>query len=188
MVTESQENIVGVSAANGRLLWKIPFTTQYVQNIPTPLAYRDSLILSGLANGIMAVRAHSQGDQWTTQTIWHNTQVSLYMSSPVADGGLIFGFSHYKSGQFFCIDAGTGATLWTGPPRQGDNAAVLVSGGNLILLKNDGELIVAKADRKGFELVRRYTVADSPTWAHPLVLRQGIITKDAASVALWTPE
>src|SRR5262249_39395240 len=36
IVTQSQQNIIGLWADNGALLWKIPFTTEYVQNIVTP--------------------------------------------------------------------------------------------------------------------------------------------------------
>ena len=188
VVTETQKNLVSVAEATGQLLWKIPFTTDYVQNIPTPLLYGDLVIFSGLAKGIFAVRAAAKDEKWATQTAWRNDGVALYMSSPVLADDLIFGFSHYKKGEFFCIDAHTGATKWTSPPRQGDNAAVLVSGSNLILLRDEGELIIAKASGKAFEPLRRYTVADSPTWAHPLLLPNGVVIKDKTTLALWSTE
>lgn len=188
VITETQNNIASVSAASGQLLWKIPFTTEYVQNIPTPVIYHDLVIFSGLSKGIMAVRPAVKDGKWSAETVWRNPDLSLYMSSPVLEGDLIFGFSQYKKGQFFAMDARTGATRWTSPPRQGDNAALLISGGNLILLKDDAELIVAKAGDKAFEPLRRYTVAGSPTWAHPLVLRNGVVIKDATTLALWTVE
>ena len=188
VVTETQQNLVSVAAATGHLLWKIPFTTDYVQNIPTPLLYRDLVIFSGLSNGIFAIRATAKDGKWSTESVWRNDGVALYMSSPVLSGDLIFGFSHYKKGAFFCIDARTGATQWTSLPRQGENAAVLVSGGNLILLRDEGELIIAKASAKAFEPLRHYTVADSPTWAHPLVLTNGVVIKDKTTLALWGVE
>ena len=110
----------------------------------------------------------------------------MYMSSPVLSGDLLFGFSHKNKGQFFCIDAQTGATKWMGEPRQGDNAAIVLAGERLFLLKDDAELIVAKASAKAFEPVRRYSVADSPTWAQPLILEKGIVIKDAESLAFWS--
>ena len=187
-VTETQNNVVGVSAANGELLWKIPFTTQYDQNIPTPLVYRDELIISGLAQGIMAVRVTRNQTKWLTETVWHNHDVALYMNSPVAEGHLLFGFSHLQKGQLFCLDLRTGATQWKGPPRQGDNASLLISGEDLVALKDDAELIIAKAGRKAFELTRSYTVADSPTWAHPLMLPDGVVVKDATTLARWSTD
>ena len=188
VVTETQQNLVSVAAATGQLLWKIPFTTDYVQNIPTPLLYRDLVIFSGLANGIFAIRATAKDGKWSTESVWRNDGVALYMSSPVLSGDSLFGFSHYKKGAFFCIDARTGATQWTSPPRQGENAAVLVSGGNLILLRDEGELIIAKASSKAFEPLRHYAVAESPTWAHPLVLPNGVVIKDKTTLALWGVE
>jgi len=185
VVTQSQQNIVGVDAGSGALLWKIPFTTPYVQNIVTPVVYRDMLIFSGLSKGMMAVAVSKTGGQFSTKEIWKTQDASMYMNSPVLKGDLLFGFSHKNKGQFFCLDAVSGATKWIGEPRQGDNAAIVVAGQTLLFLKDDGELIVARAGAKGFEAVRRYTVAESPTWAHPLVLDGGIAIKDLDSLALW---
>jgi len=107
------------------------------------------------------------------------------MSSPVLHGDLLFRYSHKNKGQFFCLDATTGATKWIGQPRQGDNAAIVIAGETLFLLKDDDELILARTSAKGFEPLRRYTVAESPTWAHPLLLDSGLAIKDLDSLALW---
>jgi len=61
----------------------------------------------------------------------------------------------------------------------------LISGEHLILLKDDAELIIARATAKAFEPLRRYTVADSPTWAHPLVLKNGVVIKDVTTLSFW---
>ena len=34
-----------------------------------------------------------------------------------------------------------------------------------------------------FKEIRRYTVADKPTWAHPAVVGDGLLVKDAESLA-----
>ena len=188
VITETQSNVIGVSELDGRLLWRIPFTTQYVQNIPTPLIAGDRVIVSGLSKGVMAVKPKLKDGKWSVETIWRNQSFSIYMSSPVREGHLLFGFSHTKKGQFFCLNAADGHTIWSSDPRQGDNAALVVTGGNLIALKDDGELIVAHAGGKGFEPMRRYTVADSPTWAHPLLLPDGVVIKDATTLALLKTE
>lgn len=48
--------------------------------------------------------------------------------------------------------------------------------------------MVAKKSGKRFEPLRKYTVADSPTWAHPVILDRGILIKDATTLALWDTE
>lgn len=112
----------------------------------------------------------------------------MYMNSPVVSGDFLFGLSHLKRGQFFCLDPRNGATLWTSEGRQADNAAIVDGGSVLFFLTSDAELIVARKSGNGFELVRKYSVADSPTWAHPVILTSGILVKDAGTLALWATE
>jgi outer membrane protein assembly factor BamB len=187
VVTQSRNNIGGVAAATGDLLWKIPYTTQYTQNIVTPAVYRDTLIFSGIGNPVIGVKVLKHGSEWTTETVWQNKDFSMYMSSPVVGGDLLFGFTERKRGQFFCLKAGDGATLWTSEGRQADNAAIVAASSVLLILTPDANLIVARQSAKAFELLRKYSVADSPTWAHPVVLGRGILIKDATNLALWDP-
>jgi outer membrane protein assembly factor BamB len=185
VVTQSRGQTIGVNAATGELLWQLPYTTPYEQNIVTPVLYKDLLILSGLNNGVMAVKVVRRGAAYSAETVWQNKDVSMYMSSPVLKGDLLFGLSHRNRGQFFCLNAATGATLWTSEGRQGDNAAIVLAGSSLLLLTTESELIVANAGGKAFEAVRKYPVASSPVWAHPAVVGRGILVKDEKTLALW---
>lgn len=187
VVTQSRNNIVGVSAATGDLLWRIPYKTVYIQNIVTPALYRDTLIFSGIGNPVIAVKAIKHGPEWTTETVWQNKDFSMYMSSPVISGDLLFGFSERKSGQFFCLKPSDGTTLWTSEGRQADNAAIVAAGSVWLILTPDANLTVARQSDKAFEPLRKYSVAESATWAHPVVMGHGILIKDANSLALWDP-
>ncbi len=185
IVTQSRSNIISVAAASGELLWKIPFTTAYDQNIVTPVAYKDLLILSGLDKGVFAIRPAKRGSQWATEQVWINKDAPMYMSSPVLSGDLLFGFTHKNRGQFFCVDAQSGQTKWKGEPRQGENAAILLAGGALLMLKDNGELVIARPGSSAFERIKVYKVADSPTWAQPAITSDGFLIKDAENLALW---
>lgn len=185
VVTQSRHHIVGVSAATGELLWQIPFKTIYAQNIVTPVFYRDTLIFSGTGNPVMGVKVLKHGVEWAAETVWQNRDFSMYMSSPVVSGDLLFGFSERKRGQFFCLKPGDGTALWTSEGRQADSAAVVAAGSVWLILTPDAELIVARQSAKAFEPLRKYNVAASPTWAHPVPVGHGILIKDAATLALW---
>jgi len=188
IVTQTQKSIAGFAVQSGELLWQIPFETEYVQNIVTPVLYHDTLILSGIDKGTMAVRPIKRSGKWDTERVWYNPDVSMYMSSPVVTGDYVFGFSHKRKGQFFCMDARTGKTLWTDKGRDGDNAAIVGAGQYLLLLTDGAELIVARNDAKQFDVVRRYTVAESPTWAHPVIVGSRMLIKDASTLALLSLE
>jgi outer membrane protein assembly factor BamB len=183
-VTQTQNHLVGVDVSNGKLLWSIPFTTEYDQNIVTPVLYQQTLIYSGVFKETAAIRVAKKGDGWATEKVWANPGVSMYMNSPVVSGDLLYGFSHRNKGQFFCLDARTGATLWTSEGRYGENAAIVNAPEVLFLLTNDAQLMIARKNAKKFDPVRRYTVADSPTWAHPVVVGNRVLIKDASTLAL----
>jgi outer membrane protein assembly factor BamB len=185
VVTQSQKSLIGVAVADGALLWTIPFTTAYVQNAVTPVLYGRTLIFSGLDKGIMAIKLGQSSGKWTTEKVWENTDDSFYLSSPVLNGDLLIGMSHKRLGRFIALDARTGKTLWTTTGREGDNSAILTSGDKLFLLTSDAELIVARINRTRFEQIRRYTVAKSPTWAHPVLVGRNILVKDADMLTLW---
>jgi outer membrane protein assembly factor BamB len=186
LITQTQSSLVGLAPADGRLLWKIPFTTEFEQNIITPVVSDGLLIYAGLSKPTVAVRLVQEGATWKTQQVWENPAIPMYMSSPVAAGGLLYGLTQRNRGQFFAVDVKTGKTLWTSPPRQAENAALVTSGAFVIATTTEGELAVFTQGRNAFELVKKYTVADSPIWAHPAFASNGVVIKDAESLSLWS--
>jgi outer membrane protein assembly factor BamB len=186
IVTLTQENVIGVAAATGELLWKRPLTTPYTQNAITPILYNDIVIVSGLDHGVTAFRIAKKDAGWTTENVWQNTQVSMYMANGVILNDALVSLSHKNSGQFFALDAKTGKTIWTSAPRQAQNAAIARAGDLLFVLKDDAELVVARSGARGLEPIRSYTVADSATWSAPAISGDRIFVKDVSSLALWT--
>lgn len=65
----------------------------------------------------------------------------------------------------------------------GDNASPVAAGGAILALVTDGELIVFEAGGAAFKVLRRHAVAETPTWAHLAVVGDGLLIKDAGSLA-----
>ena len=183
VVTTMQKDFVGVDAGTGKLLWKLPAKSEYDTNSITAVAYKDTIVFSREGQGLTAIRLVKQGAEIMPQEVWNNKEVDLYLSTPVLEGTTLFGFSVRQKGQFFAIDADMGKTVWQSPGRMGDNAAILNLGGKvLLLLTNDANLIVQPLEAKSYSPVAQYTVAASPTWAHPLILGRRILIKDETSL------
>src|SRR5687768_13843694 len=140
------------------------------------------VIYSGLSQPVTAVRVGGA----TPQKVWENKEVGMYMNSPVLAAGLLHGLSHRNKGQLFSLDPKTGKTAWTSDGRQGENAALIARGDQVFSLTTDSELHVLRASAKGLEPVRKYSVANSPTWAHPVVMGERVLVKDLDTLALWT--
>jgi outer membrane protein assembly factor BamB len=182
IVTQTQNHVVSVSPSTGKLLWKIPFKTPFVQNIVTPVVYKDLLIYSGFNQPVTAIRLEKKGDELAPTEVWSDKKHPMYMSSPVLSGKLLFGMTHQKNGAIFCLDAETGKPLWESDGRMGDNVALLNAGKALLLLTTSGKLLVVKPDDAKFEKIAEFTVSDSPTWAHPVFLENRVLIKDKTAL------
>jgi outer membrane protein assembly factor BamB len=182
LITQSESKVIGISLTDGKLLWEVPLKTPYNQNIVTPLVVNGLLVSAGLDNPTIAYRI-SGG---SASPVWRNEEVSMYMASPAVSGSTIYGLSHKNRGQFFAIDAASGKTLWLGKGREAENASIVRAGNFLLLSTTNSELIVAKPSATAFEEVKRYTIADSATWAHPAFDGRTIVVKDVDKVIVWS--
>jgi outer membrane protein assembly factor BamB len=184
VITVTQSSVIGVSIADGAVLWKYPWPGGMGGTMP--VLHGDTVIVSAGNAGVAAFTPTTRDGKWTAETIWETKDVSMYISNPVVIGDTLFGLSTRNSGQFFAIDAKTGTVLWLGQPRQATNTAVVKAGDLLFLLDDDAELIVARGSRTGFEPLQRYIVADSATWAQPAISGNRVFVKDVTSLTLWT--
>jgi len=183
VVAATQDSVIGV-ALDGRVLWRHPWKGG--SGSTTPILSDEAIIVSSPDDGVVALKPTLREGAWVAETVWETKDVSMYVSNPVVIAGVLFGLSTKARGQFFALDATTGATLWLGPPREADNTAVVKASNVLFLLNDDGELIVAKASRTGFEPIARYAVADSATWAQPTISGNRIFVKGTTALSLWT--
>ena len=185
IVTMTDKAVVGVAIADGTLLWSIPFPDEWNENIVTPVVAGDVLVVSGTRKGTFGYRLEKTGAEWTARQLWHNAELPMYMSSPVADGSFVYGFSNRRKGQLFCLDARTGTAKWTTEGRAGQNASLTSAGPNLLALTTDGELLVLRRNPDRYEELKRYKVAESAVWAHLALAPRTIVVRDASSLTAW---
>ena len=186
LVTITQGKIVSVDPATGALLWERPYVSANFTNAVTPVVYGQTLIVSGNGGPTVAVAVKKENNQWVTSTAWENADVQYRLSNSVLVGDTLFGLSSRNMGQYFSIDPKTGKTLWTSEPRQAGNAAVVYAGDLVFSLEDTGDLKVFRRGATAFEMVKKYTVAESETWTQPTFIGNRIFVKDVSNLALWT--
>jgi outer membrane protein assembly factor BamB len=186
LVTLTDSAVVGVAVETGKLLWSLPFPDEWHENVVTPVMAGNILVISGTRKGTFGYRLEQAGGKWTPVQVWHNTDLPMYLSSPVADGPMLYGFSNKRKGQLFCLDTRTGKAMWTSEGRVATNASLLSAGPNLVVLTTDGELIVLERSTTRYSELRRYQLSPSPVWAHPVLLHDAIVVRDAESIAVWS--
>jgi outer membrane protein assembly factor BamB len=189
IVTPTEKSIVGVGAADGKLLWQVPFVPQgRAYNSATPVVDGTTVFVTGSARGTRALKIAKQGDGFAATPLWNNTEVASQFCSPVLKDGRLFGLS--DRGTLFCLDAQTGQAAWTDSVQRdrGSFTALVDAGPVLLALPSSSELVVFKPDAKEYAEVARIKVSETPTYATPVVAGNRVFVKDQESVTLLTLE
>jgi outer membrane protein assembly factor BamB len=182
VVALTSKKLVGVSAADGKLLWEVPFAPQgRAYNAATPIVDGSTVIFTGQGRGTKAVKIEKKGDAFAATELW-SSLVAVAFSSPVLKEGMLYGGS--DKGDLFCLDAKTGKTVWTKEAKLGGYAAMLDLGSAILALPNDGQMIVFKPGKEYAEL-GKYKVGESGTYACPAAAGDRIFAKDKENLVLW---
>ena len=156
--------VVGVAPRDGSLLWSYPWKTNFDLNIATPV-YADGqvFISSNYGKGGALLRLTNKSEP---ELVWESLSMQNHFSTSVLYDGHLYGFSGTR---LRCVDVQTGKLLW-------DNigmgmGSVLVADGHLIVLGEQGQLVLAKATPTGYTEISRVQVFDDETltWTVPVL-------------------
>jgi outer membrane protein assembly factor BamB len=187
IVTMTNGSVEGIDARTGGALWSVPFPDEFHENIVTPVWTGTHLIVSSSSAGTHAYTLRNAGGKWQAAEAWKNPEIAMYMSTPVLAEGVLYGLSSRKKGQIVAVDAPSGAVKWATDGRAADQAAILLTPAHVLVLTTGGELVLVRRSSTKYDEERRYTVADSATWAVPVLLPDGLIVRDASGVMRLTP-
>lgn len=179
----TREHLVGLDAKKGAELWR--FAIESNAQIVTPIVFEDLVIFSAYRSPTTAVRLKKEKDVWSAETAWSTNEVTLYTSTPVLVGDKLYGLSYANRGQFFAMEARTGKVLWTSEGRQAEGAAILNTANALVALTDAAKLLVLARNDTNYQALKTYQVAESPTWAHPVLWNKFILIKDETQLTLW---
>lgn len=216
LIAETDQKIVAINIAGGTQVWETPFAAQGPggYNAGSPIVDGQSVIYSGGKRGTRAVKIDKEGTTFSARELWNNPETAVLFNSPIAKDGLVYGLT--QANEVFCINEKTGQTAWTaaiGPAGQPGQArpggggggafgrpggrrgggrggfGVIVDAGPVLLaLTSKSELVVFQPGEKAFTELARIKVADSPTYAYPVISGKRVFIKDQDSVTLLTIE
>ncbi|GIX02498.1 MAG: serine/threonine protein kinase [Thermogutta sp.] len=185
IVTFTEQSLIGLSAKDGKLLWKVPFPASGRNyNAATPIADGQTIYFAGAGRGSRAIRVEKSGAEYVIRELWSNPDVAPQFNSPILKDGKLFGLS--QRGNFYCLDAQTGKTLWMDDNSYTAFGALLDAGPVLLAMTERAGLIAFPPSGHGMHPVARYEVSSTPVYATPVVAGKRIYIKDAESLSLWT--
>jgi outer membrane protein assembly factor BamB len=164
----------GLSCLNptdGKVLWTVPWPTEYGVNATTPVIYNDIIFhTAGYGMGCEALKVTKNG----YSVLWKNNVMEAQHSDPILIDGYIYGYSGETSrnvGQFKCLELSTGKEMWsTNEIGQGTTTFV---DGYLICQDLKGNIFLIKPDSSSFKKIGEIKLAidnvKNPAWTVPVV-------------------
>jgi outer membrane protein assembly factor BamB len=190
----SASRLMGVTPTGGDVLWEYPWSTMSDVNVSQPLLIGDNRVFlsSGYGTGAAvlelaaadgsgaATPARWGGGKLSVREVWRNTSMKNRFTSSVLHEGVIYGLDESI---LAAVDARTGELKWKGG-RYG-YGQVLLAGGHLIVLTEDGDLTLVKATPDRHEELAQFPVLEGKTWNHPAMAGGYLLVRNLAEMAAF---
>jgi len=175
-----QNTLVSLDVGTGRERWRHEFSDGYDEHAAWPLYEAPHLLVSSpFRCGSRAYELKTVDGVPQAIPRWSSEALSIDILSGVVLGGLVFAFDLHEiqathtrpsKGEFKCLDVASGHMLWSTPLT--GHASVIAADGKLILLNENGFLILAKATPEAYEEIgRKQILQDWPCWTQPTLHR-----------------
>lgn len=176
-----EKNFVGISAQDGKLLWKSDFPKGRTAVIPTPIIRGNAVyVTAGYGAGCKMVTI---GPGNTVTTVYENTVMKNHHGGVILVGDHLYG--HSDGYAWVCQDFKTGEEVWG--HRAFRKGAMAYADGRLYCLEEgSGTLVLAEASPKGWQEHGRFTLAPQTKirsssgriWTHPVISNGKLYLRD----------
>lgn len=167
LVVAAAKSIVALGAKDGKTLWEFPWVTSYDVNAADPIVVGNKVFISsGYGRGCALLQFNGS----LVSKIWENKNLRNQFNASVLYGGHLYGFDGNhgdKNSSLRCVDFETGKLKWIEPTVK--PGALMVADGRLIIVAENGELIVAPVSASAFQPVARAQVLGGKCWTVPVL-------------------
>lgn len=165
IVVLTGKSVVGVSAKDGRELWRHPWETTLDANVATPIYHDGRLFISsGYGTGCALFHLSVTDGVATAKELWDSKSMKNYFSTCVLHNGYLYGFNNTI---LTCMEFDTGDVAWR--QRGFNKGSVLLADGKLIVLGERGTLALAQASAEDYEEISRVGIFEGKSWTVPTV-------------------
>jgi outer membrane protein assembly factor BamB len=190
----TMKNLMGIAAADGQLLWSVPFTGRIV-TVPSPVSIGDGRIFvtSGYEAGSAMYQVEKADFGFTARKLYALTsaQFNSEAQTPILFQNHLFAVSSKTRGRFTCLGL-DGKVVWQSPVVSGnaeasrtfDLGAFLLADGMFFLLDGrTGMLRLVEANTKEYkELASAQILHGEDVWG-PMALSEGkLIIRDMSQM------
>ncbi len=166
IITMLANNIVGLNAKNGKLLWKHPHSNKWKAHAVTPIHHEGMIYCtSGYGFGGVMLKLNNSGT--SVQKVWTNKDLDCHHGGVVMVDGQIYGTSH--RGAWVCLDWKNGTVKYK--ERGIGKGSCIYADGMLYGYSEKGTCGLIKTSSSGYDLRSSFKInqGSGEHWAHPVV-------------------
>jgi len=186
-IQQSANWVAGVSAKDGKLLWRAPLSSArgQIPIIPTPLYHDNTIYITTMYIGCKLIRLIRSGDTFKTEIVYDNRNMLNHHGGVVLLNGRIYGFTEGMG--FTCQNLSTGNIIWRESINEIIKGAVLAVNDRLLLLnERNGLLAVVAASPDGWKEFGRMEIPErsqistthNMVWTHPVIANDKLYVRD----------
>jgi outer membrane protein assembly factor BamB len=174
----TREGLVALDPANGAIRYNKRWRSRINAsvNAATPLVVGDDVFISASYNtGAILLHFTPAG----VEEVWQNDEsMSNHYATCVYHQGHLYGFDgrQEQGARLRCVEWKTGKVCWT--QESFGCGSIIVADGNLIILNEAGELVLAEATPAAYREKARASVLGSPTRAAPALANGRFYARD----------
>ncbi len=180
--------VAGVSAADGKLLWRYDKPANGMRiNISTPI-YHDGDVFAtsayGAGGGLARLTKKPTGE-FAAEEVWFSKSMENHHGGVILHDGALFGANGGNGGGYLaCLDFKTGEVLWNerdSDKRRVTKGSVAFADGRIYYRTEEGPIVLIEPSRKEYIERGRFDQperTDKPAWAHPVVANGKLYIRD----------
>lgn len=184
LITFMGTEVVGMNPDSGDLLWSFPHENEWKQNVCMPvLGPENILVISSPVVGTKGLKLTRTGNEWKAEQAWESRKVQFYHTTAIPIGDYVYGSTGGATGGpafFAALNMKTGEIKWR--ERGLAKATTLYADGRLIILDEDGVLMLAKASPEKFEIISKCNMLSKVAWTVPTLAGKTLFLRDKKTI------
>jgi outer membrane protein assembly factor BamB len=173
------KGLISTESKSGKILWEIPWETNYDVSAATPLIIDDErfFISTGYGTGAALFRLDTAGDKPAPKVVWREKTMKNKMSTSVRIGDHLYGFDESR---LAAVSLDTGEKRWSQPGF--DRGSLIAAGSKLFVLGEECSLALVEASPKGYVERGRKKVLGEMCWTVPSLSRGRLFVRDISHI------
>jgi outer membrane protein assembly factor BamB len=177
------QGVMGVCPDCGDLFWHHAIPSNHGGNYTTPLSLGEGLLFcSSSHTDSRMIKLTKKDGQIVPEELWNTAKMRIAHGNAVRFGQYILGSSSSGQGPAFLValDIRTGKRAWT--ERGYDTATLIKADGKILLLAEDGLLVLASATPKGLTVHSKCKITERLSWTAPTLVGTTLYVRDRKHV------